>query len=219
MTKVKICGITNLDDALTAVEFGADAIGFVFVPNTPRYIESAKAAEIIMRLPPFVTTVGLFVNDSQEHIEQIANQCKLNVLQLHGQEPPDFCLQFNRKVIKAFRVKDKESLIVLPKYTVSAYLLDTYVKGAMGGTGVTFDWRLALDAKKYGPVILAGGLNPENVAKAIQQVRPYGVDVSSGVEAEPGKKDHGKIKDFIEAAKWKEKITSIGKKMRCGLDI
>ncbi|MBC8228174.1 phosphoribosylanthranilate isomerase [bacterium] len=201
MTKVKICGITNLDDALAAVEFGADAIGFVFVPNTPRYIESAKAAEIIARLPPFVTTVGLFVNDSQEHIKQIANQCKLNVLQLHGQESPDFCLQFNRKVIKAFRVKDQESLTVLPKYTVSAYLLDTYVKGTMGGTGVTFDWRLALDAKKYGPVILAGGLNPENVAKAIQQVRPYGVDVSSGVEAEPGKKDHGKIKDFIAAAK------------------
>lgn len=201
MTKVKICGITNLDDALAAVEFGADAIGFGFVPNTPRYIESAKAAEIIARLPPFVTTVGLFVNDSQEHIKQIANQCKLNVLQLHGQESPDFCLQFNRKVIKAFRVKDQESLTVLPKYTVSAYLLDTYVKGTMGGTGVTFDWRLALDAKKYGPVILAGGLNPENVAKAIQQVRPYGVDVSSGVEAEPGKKDHGKIKDFIAAAK------------------
>ena len=201
MTKVKICGITNLDDALAAVEFGADAIGFGFVPNTPRYIESAKAAEIIARLPPFVTTVGLFVNDSQEHIKQIANQCKLNVLQLHGQESPDFCLQFNRKVIKAFRVKDQESLTVLPKYTVSAYLLDTYVKGTMGGTGVTFDWRLALDAKKYGPVILAGGLNPENVAKAIQQVCPYGVDVSSGVEAKPGKKDHGKIKDFIAAAK------------------
>ena len=201
MTKVKICGITNLDDALAAVEFGADAIGFVFVPNTPRYIEPAKAAEIIARLPPFVTTVGLFVNDSQEHIKQIADQCKLSALQLHGQESPDFCLQFNRKVIKAFRIKNKEILTALPKYTVSAYLLDTYVKGAMGGTGVTFDWSLALEAKKYGLVILAGGLNPGNVAEAIQQVHPYGVDVSSGVEAEPGKKDHGKMKDFIAAAK------------------
>jgi phosphoribosylanthranilate isomerase len=201
MTRVKICGITNLDDALAAVEFGADAIGFVFVPNTPRYIEPAKASEIIARLPPFVTTVGLFVNDLQEHIKQVADQCKLSVLQLHGQEPPDFCLQFDRKVIKAFRVKDKESLTTLPKYTVSAYLLDTYVKGAMGGTGITFDWRLASDAKKYGLVILAGGLNPENVAKAIQQVHPYGVDVSSGVEAEPGKKNHSKMKDFIAAAK------------------
>lgn len=201
MTKVKICGITNFDDALAAVEFGADAIGFVFVPNTPRYIEPAKASEIIARLPPFVTTVGLFVNDSQEHIKQIADQCKLSVLQLHGQESPDFCLQFNRKVIKAFRIKDKESLTGLPKYTVSAYLLDTYIKGAMGGTGITFDWRLASDAKKYGLVILAGGLNPENVTKAIQQVHPYGVDVSSGVEAEPGKKDHSKMKDFVEAAK------------------
>jgi len=209
MTKVKICGITNLDDALAAVEFGADAIGFVFVPNTPRYIEPAKAAEIIMRLPPFVTTVGLFVDDSPEHIKQIADQCKLNVLQLHGQESPDFCLQFNRKVIKAFRVKDKESLTVLPKYTVSAYLLDTYVRGAMGGTGVTFDWRLALDAKKYGTVILAGGLNPQNVAKAIQQVRPYGVDVSSAVEAKPGKKDHSKLKDFIEAAKVAQTVQSL----------
>jgi phosphoribosylanthranilate isomerase len=201
MTKVKIDGITNLDDALAAVEFGADALGFVFVPNTPRYIEPAKAAEIIARLPPFVTNVGVFVNDSQEHIKQIADQCKLSVLQLHGQEPPDFCLQFNRKVIKAFRIKDEESLTDLPKYTVSAYLLDTYVKGAMGGTGVTFDWRLALEAKKYGLVILAGGLNPENVAKAIQQVYPYGVDVSSGVEAKPGKKDHGKMKNFIKAAR------------------
>jgi phosphoribosylanthranilate isomerase len=201
MTKVKICGITNLDDALAAVEFGADAIGFVFVPNTPRYIEPAKASEIIARLPPFVTTVGLFVNDSQERINQISDQCKLNVLQLHGQESPDFCLRFNRKVIKAFRIKDKASLTDLPQYTASAYLLDTYVKGAMGGTGVIFDWRLASEAKKYGLVILAGGLNPENVAKAIQQVYPYGVDVSSGVEAKPGKKDHNKMKDFIKAAR------------------
>jgi phosphoribosylanthranilate isomerase len=120
---------------------------------------------------------------------------------LHGQESPDFCLRFNRKVIKAFRIKDKASLTDLPQYTVSAYLLDTYVKGAMGGTGVTFDWNLASEAKKYGLVILAGGLNPENVAKAIQQVYPYGVDVSSGVEAKPGKKDHNKMKDFIKAAR------------------
>ncbi|MFQ6040050.1 MAG: phosphoribosylanthranilate isomerase [Candidatus Poribacteria bacterium] len=201
MTKVKICGITNLNDASAAVEFGADAIGFVFVPNTPRYIEPAKAAEIIMRLPPFATIVGLFVDESEVRIKQVADQCNLNVLQLHGQESPDFCLRFNRKVIKAFRVKDKESLNALPKYTVSAYLLDTYVKGAMGGTGVAFDWRLATDAKRYGPVILAGGLNPENVAKAIKQVQPYGVDVSSGVEAEPGKKDHSKLKDFIATAR------------------
>jgi phosphoribosylanthranilate isomerase len=201
MTKVKICGITNLNDAIAAVEFGADAIGFIFVPNTPRYIAPAKAAAIIEKLPPFVTTVGVFLNETKEHIKKIVSQCKLNALQLHGQEPPDFCLRFDRKVVKAFRVKDKESLNVLPKYTVSAYLLDTYVKGEMGGTGVTFDWSLASDAKKYGLIILAGGLNPENVARAIQQVHPYGVDVSSGVEAEPGKKDHSKLKDFIATAK------------------
>jgi len=201
MTKVKICGITNIDDAMAALEFGADAIGFNFVPDTPRYIAPEKASEIIEKLPPFVTVVGLFVNESETHIKQIADGCKLDALQLHGQESPDFCLRFNRKVIKAFRIKDKESLTSLPEYTVSAYLLDTYVKGARGGTGVTFDWQLASEAKQYGPVILAGGLNPENVARAILQVCPYGVDVSSGIEAEPGKKDHRKLKDFIEAAK------------------
>jgi phosphoribosylanthranilate isomerase len=201
MTKVKICGITNLDDALAAVEFGADALGFNFVPNTPRYIEPPQAAEISAQLPPFVTIVGVFVDAAIEDIKLIAAQCKLDVLQLHGKEPPDFCRQFNRRVIKAFRIKHQDSLTVLPRYTVSAYLLDTYVKGAMGGTGVTFDWKLAADAKRYGLVLLAGGLNPENVASAIQAVHPYGVDVSSGVEAEPGKKDHGKLKHFIAAVK------------------
>ena len=201
MTKIKICGITNIDDALAAVEYGTDALGFVFVPGTPRYIDPENAAEIIAQIPPFVTIVGLFVDESKEHIQQIADQCKLDVLQLHGHESPDFCRGFNRRVIKAFRIKDAESLTVLSQYTVSAYLLDTYVKGAMGGTGVTFNWSLALDAKQHGSIILAGGLNPDNVAQAVQQIYPYGIDVSSGVEAEPGRKDHNKVKNFIEAVR------------------
>jgi len=201
MTKIKICGITNLNDALASVNLGADALGFIFVPNTSRYIEPQKAAEIIAQLPPFVTTVGVFADDSVEHIKKIADQCRLDALQLHGQESPDFCLNLNRKVIKAFRIKNEKNLTVLPQYTVSAYLLDTYIKGAIGGTGAIFDWKLALEAKKYGLVILAGGLNPENVAGAIQQVHPYGVDVSSGVEAEAGKKDHSKLKNFIQTAR------------------
>lgn len=201
MTRIKICGITNVDNALAAVKYGTDALGFVFVPGTPRYIEPENAAEIIAQIPPFVTIVGLFVDESKERIQQIADLCKLDILQLHGHESPDFCQEFTRRVIKAFRIKNAESLTVLPQYTVSAYLLDTYVKGTMGGTGVTFDWSLALDAKQHGSIILAGGLNPNNVAQAIQQVHPYGVDVSSGVEAEPGRKDHNKLKNFIEAVR------------------
>lgn len=201
MTKIKICGITNLDDALAAVEFGADALGFVFVPNTPRYIKPEDAANITAALPPFVTVVGVFGNDKRERIEGIVNQCKLGVVQLHGSESPDFCTSLNRKVIKAFRVKDENSLVDLPKYTVSAYLLDTYVKGQMGGTGAVFNWELACAAQQYGRIILAGGLTPENVTKAVQQVRPYGVDVSSGVEAKPGRKSHDKLRDFIKAVR------------------
>lgn len=205
MTKIKICGITNLEDALTAVEFGADALGFVFVPNTPRYIEPEEAAKITVALPPFVTLVGVFVDDNQERIEESAKQCKLDVLQLHGAESPDFCASLKRKIIKAFRVKDESSLANLPRYAVSAYLLDTYVKGKMGGTGAVFNWELAGVAKQYGRIILAGGLDPENVSRAVRQVRPYGVDVSSGVEAEPGRKAHDKLRDFINAVRSHEK--------------
>jgi len=183
------------------VEFGADALGFIFVPNTPRYIKPENAANIIAGLPPFVTLVGVFANDSRERIEGIVNQCKLSVVQLHGSERPDFCASLNRKIIKAFRMKDENSLADLPKYAVSAYLLDTYVKGKMGGTGAIFNWELAEKAKQYGRIILAGGLTPENVAGAISQVHPYGVDVSSGVEAEPGRKAHDKLRDFIKAVR------------------
>ena len=201
MIRIKICGITNPDDALMAVEAGADALGFVFVPNTPRYITSGPAASIIEQLPPFITTVGLFVNEHVAKIERIADQCRLDVIQLHGDESPEFCSTLNRKTIKAFRVKDESSLFQLPNYRVSAYLLDTYVKGRMGGTGVVFNWALAEKTKQYGQVILAGGLNPDNVADAVRQVRPYAVDVSSGVEAHPGRKAPAKVEAFIDAVR------------------
>lgn len=201
LTRIKICGITNIDDALVAVEAGADALGFVFVPGTPRYIGAKDAAMIISQLPPFIATVGLFVNADQKSIEAIADQCQLDVIQLHGEESPEFCRALNRKQIKAVRVKDESSLSRLPDYRVSAYLLDSYVKGKMGGTGRVFNWRLAVKAKQYGRIILAGGLHPDNVASAVQQVCPYGVDVSSGVEAKPGRKDPAKVRAFIRAVR------------------
>ena len=210
MTRIKICGITNIDDALMSIDAGADALGFNFVPDTPRYLKDTKAAaKIIEQLPPFITTVGLFVNADPELIQSIADECHLDMLQLHGDESPQFCQGFNRRVIKAVRVKDELSCSHLSDYRVSGYLLDTYVKGALGGTGVAFDWQLAIKAKQYGQIVLAGGLDPDNVASAVQQVRPYGVDVSSRVEASPGRKDPVKVRAFIQNVKevdreWKQ---------------
>lgn len=201
MTRIKICGTTNLVDALVAVEAGADALGFIFVPNTPRYLHPDEAAKIIEELPPFITTVGLFVNAEQHEIHTVANTCSLDAIQLHGEESPELCLSLKRKVIKAFRVKDEASLSRLCDYHVSACLLDAYVKGSMGGTGRVFDWNLAVKATQYGRIILAGGLNPDNIVSAILKVRPYGVDVSSGVEKSPGRKDPAKIKAFIDAVR------------------
>ena len=210
MTRIKICGITNIDDALMSIDAGADALGFNFVPGTPRYLKDTKvAAKIIEQLPPFITTVGLFVNADPEVIQPIADECHLDMLQLHGEESPQFCRALNRRIIKAVRVKDESSISHMSDYRVSGYLLDTYVKGALGGTGVVFDWSLAVKAKQYGRIILAGGLNPDNVASAVQQVRPYGVDVSSRVEASPGRKDPVKVGTFIRNVKeidheWKQ---------------
>ncbi len=201
MTRVKVCGITNLEDAWTATEAGADALGFVFVSNTPRYIEPDHAWTIIRQLPPFIITTGLFVDSDSAQIQNVATNCRLDAIQLHGNEPPELCHSLDLRVIKAFRVKGNETLDILPKFQVDAYLLDTYVKGKMGGTGETFDWDLACRAKRYGQIILAGGLNPSNVSTAISQVKPYAVDVSSGVEAEAGRKDPEKVRDFIRAVR------------------
>jgi phosphoribosylanthranilate isomerase len=202
MTKIKICGLTNLDDASAAIDFGADALGFVFFKKSPRNISPAKAAAIIAKLPAFTTTVGVFVNEPAEEILKIVNHTGISVIQLHGEEPPEACL-LTRKVIKGIRIKSLESLEPLKRYQglVSAFLLDTYAPQALGGTGQVFNWDIALEAKNFGRVILAGGLTPENISEAIGMVRPYAVDVSSGVELEKGIKDHKKMKLFIERAK------------------
>jgi phosphoribosylanthranilate isomerase len=202
MIQVKICGITSLEDAHAAVDAGADALGFVFYPPSPRCITPEQAEQIIRTLPPFVTTVGLFVDVTLATVSETLARCGLDCAQLHGRETPEFCRQISRPVIKAFRIKNAESLTHVPDYHVSAYLLDAYVEGALpGGTGASFSWELAARAKPYGPVILAGGLTPENVEIAIAHVRPYGVDVSSGVERAPGVKDHRKVRQFIGRAK------------------
>ncbi len=199
--KVKICGTTSLKDAFLAVESGADAIGFIFYKMSPRNISQKEAKEIILQLPPFIETVGVFVNETSDKINRIAEQCKLNSIQLHGEESPALCRRVKRKVIKAFRVKNADSLKSIASYDVSGFLLDSYNGGSKGGTGQVFDWNLALRVKKQGPVILAGGLNPYNVFTAIHRVKPYGVDVCSGVEKSPGIKDHEKIREFIKSVR------------------
>jgi phosphoribosylanthranilate isomerase len=200
--KVKICGITNFDDAMAAVDSGADALGFVFFKESPRYISYTNAASIINKLPSFLTTVGVFVNEQPEHIENIITMTGIDVVQLHGEEPPEKCI-FMRRVIKAIRVETLESLDSLINYReiVSAFLLDTFTHGLFGGTGKIFNWDIAIEAKQFGRIILAGGLTPDNVTEAVRRVSPYGVDVSSGVEFERGRKDHKKMQLFIERAK------------------
>jgi phosphoribosylanthranilate isomerase len=201
MIKVKICGITNLDDALLSVDAGADALGFVFYGASPRYVSPEQAARIIRQLPPFIQTIGLFVNESLSLINDTADACGLDIIQLHGEESPQFCAGVRRRVIKALRVKNSISLEPMTSYRVSAFLLDAWSPSEPGGTGQTFNWDIAADAARRGVIVLAGGLSPDNVANAIRQVRPYGVDVSSGVESAPGVKDAAKIREFIRKAK------------------
>jgi len=242
--RVKICGITNLEDALAAVDAGADALGFIFYESSPRKVSTEAARNIIRQLPPFVARVGVFVNAAEEVVRGVVGECGLDTLQFHGEETPEFCGKFSTprrtnettaltptlsprrggtdgsvlavstptvvaarmwtslKVYKAFRIQDLESLQSLPAYKTDAWLLDSFVPDKLGGTGAAFNWDLAVEAKKIGrPIILAGGLTPENVAEAVRKVRPFAVDVSSGVEASPGKKDHTKVRMFIAAAK------------------
>ena len=195
--KVKICGITNLDDALFAAESGADALGFVFWNKSPRFVEASVAKAIVKALPPFVSCVGVFVDEDASRVNGIARQAGLSCVQLHGSETPEFCGGMELRVIKAFRIKQGNDIASLSDYDVSAFLLDSYSEGAPGGTGKVFDWDYAVEAKKYGKVILAGGLTPGNIAEALRKVGPYGVDASSGVESSPGKKDKVKVKEFI----------------------
>ena len=200
-TKVKICGTTSLKDALLAIESGADAVGFIFYKESPRNISQKDVKDIVVQLPPFIETVGVFVNETSDKVNRIAEQCRLTAVQLHGDESPAFCRRVKRRVIKAVRVKDAESLKGMSGYDVSGYLLDAFNEESRGGTGKIFDWNLALRAKKQGPVIIAGGLNPFNVYTAIHRVKPYGVDVCSGVEKSPGIKDPEKVGEFIKAVR------------------
>ena len=204
--KVKICGMTNLKDVKVAVDGGVDAVGFIFYKKSPRSVTMQTVREIVLELPPFVDSVGVFVNETAEQINKIADHCKLDRVQLHGDESPAFCKKIRRRVIKAIRVKDIQSLKKLSDYPVSSFLLDTFSEDQYGGTGKVFDWNLAYPAKKYGPIILAGGLTPINVHQAIQRIQPYGVDVCSGVESQPGIKDHKKMKAFLKNVKAERKI-------------
>ncbi|MDX2423686.1 MAG: phosphoribosylanthranilate isomerase [Amphritea sp.] len=197
-TRVKICGITRLEDALNAVEAGADALGFVFYPPSPRYVEPAVAEAIIQQLPPFVTTVALFVNEADAQVKMIMDQTGIDLLQFHGDESPAFCQQFDQPYFKAVRMSADIDVTAESKRFASAkaILLDAYRAGVPGGTGEAFDWdRIPSDLEL--PLILAGGLDQSNVAKAICQVKPYAVDVSGGVEMAKGLKDCSKIISFM----------------------
>lgn len=199
--KIKICGLREVSHALLAAELGADLLGFVFA-DSPRRITPDQARQIIAELPASVSKVGVFVNSGLETVNEIIPYCGLDFAQLHGEETPEYCSAVQAPVIKAWRVKDGQSLTQLENYRdcVEMFLLDTYVKGAVGGTGQVFDWSLAREAAGYGKIILAGGLTPENVASAIETASPYGVDVSSGVETDR-RKDTAKIEAFIRQAR------------------
>lgn len=201
-TRVKICGITNLDEARVAVDAGAEALGFNFYAKSPRCLTVTRAAEISRPLPAFTLRVGVFVNAPEELVVRAIQECGLGMLQFHGEETPEFCTQFGLMSMKAFRIRDAESLKELAKYSTDAYLLDAWAPEIRGGTGEKFNWELAKEAQKLGkPIFLAGGLTPDNVADAVRTVRPFGVDVSSGVESSPGKKDHEKMRAFINAVR------------------
>jgi len=198
MVKIKVCGITNLEDAQLACGLGADALGFIFYKKSPRFVSSVTAKSIIDSLPPFVNTVGVFVNALLSEINLILKTVTLKLIQLHGDESPDYCRQIPLPALKVFRVKNGFDLSILKKYKTSGFLLDTYHDQSYGGTGETFNWDIAKEAKKYGPIVVSGGLNAKNVREAMEFVHPYAVDVCSGVEAEPGKKDSAKLKAFFQ---------------------
>lgn len=198
--KVKICGITSVADGLAAAEAGADMIGLMFYERSQRHISFELATEISRSISPFVLKVGVFVNPEEDDVLRAISECGVNLLQFHGEETPEFCTRFGVMSMKAFRVRDAGSLLALPDYPTDAYLLDAYSPDAHGGTGAKFNWDLALEAKQHGkPIFLAGGLTPENVGAAVRQVQPFAVDVSSGVESAPGKKDSAKVRAFIHA--------------------
>ena len=202
MVRVKVCGITNSEDALKAVYYGAWAIGFIFTKKSPRYVSPSRVRKIIETLPPFVVPVGVFVDQSERAVRDICKFTRINTVQFHGEETAVYCKRFKDfKVIKAFRIGDYFPGDSIKKYKVDAYLFDTYEKGVDGGTGKVFNWDIIKEQKIEKPVILSGGLNPSNVIEAISSVRPSAVDVSSGVEAYPGRKDEGLLREFMSTVK------------------
>ena len=201
-TRIKICGITRVEDASAAVRLGADALGFIFVPASPRYIRPAAAAEIVKKLPPFVSKIGVFVNEAPNRVIEASRAAGVDVVQLHGDETPEYCAGFPMPVIKVFSVGADFDPSVMRRYDAAGYLLDTWDPKRRGGSGNTFDWSIAAKAcGMYDTVILSGGLNPSNVREAVETVRPYAVDLNSGVEISPGVKDHDKIKAAVSAVK------------------
>lgn len=205
-TKVKICGITNVDDAVFSAECGADALGFIFYEKSARNIDTLTARGIIKRLPPLLTTVGVFVGENISTVKEVVEDTGIDVVQLHGGESVEYLIELERllpntKFIKVLRIGEGRGLEGAEEFDVSAFLLDTFAKDLRGGTGKVFDWEIAREAARLGRIILSGGLNPENVIEAVKSVNPYAVDVSSGVEAEPGIKDHDKVENFIDRIK------------------
>jgi phosphoribosylanthranilate isomerase len=198
---VKICGITNLKDALCSLESGADAVGFIFYDRSPRRVSVQAARQIVEQLPESITKVGVFVNPSARDVSTVCQHVKLTAIQVYGDQSDDELRKLGTSVIKAFRVGQDFDVEQLRKYSVDAFLLDSFVRGQVGGTGETFDWSIAKKATEHGKVILSGGLNPDNVEKAVRFVCPFGVDVCSGVEEVPGKKNFRKVRDFIQRAK------------------
>lgn len=196
--QVKICGITNLEDALFCAHAGADALGFIFYKKSPRYIEPSEAAKIIEELPGYITPVGVFVNEHRSAIDRIVRESAIRIIQLSGDELPEQCLGYDAKVWKAFRIRDYDAIDEIKPYTISAAILDGASDEAYGGSGKLPDFTIACEMKEFHPLILAGGLNPDNVIQAIHAVEPYGIDVNSGVEMSPGKKDHQKISLLFE---------------------
>jgi phosphoribosylanthranilate isomerase len=201
-TRVKICGITRAQDAQAAAAEGADAIGLVFYRPSPRYVSPEQARHIAIQTPPFVATVGVFVNPSREEVEKVISTCGVTLLQFHGDESPDFCSSFSRPYIKVARIRPELDLIkyLAPYSAARAWMLDAFHDDLWGGTGGAFDWSL-VPARMARPVILSGGLTTNNVADAIRRVRPYAVDVSSSVEVSKGIKDAARIAEFIGAVK------------------
>ncbi len=198
---IKICGITNLEDALEAIDAGADALGFNFYQQSPRYIDPEAAEDMLQDIPPSIARVGVFVNEGEELVRDLSQILRLDYLQFHGDETPYYCEQFATPYWKAFRLNDDKSLELMKKFHPEAYLIDAFSEGAYGGTGKLANWELAKKAKSIGKIILAGGLNPENVREAIETVAPFGVDVASGVEVSSGKKSAELMARFVENAR------------------